>query len=55
MKYKCKICGYVYYPNKGDSTQNIKPDTTFEDLPPNWLCPVCDAPKEDFLKLNNLF
>ncbi|MEM2121516.1 MAG: flavin reductase [Candidatus Woesearchaeota archaeon] len=47
-KYKCKVCGYVYDPKIGDKTQNIKPNTSFEELPENWKCPICNVSKEYF-------
>jgi rubredoxin/flavin reductase (DIM6/NTAB) family NADH-FMN oxidoreductase RutF len=47
-KYKCKVCGYVYDPEKGDETQNVKPGTKFKELPENWKCPVCGVSKEYF-------
>jgi rubredoxin/flavin reductase (DIM6/NTAB) family NADH-FMN oxidoreductase RutF len=46
--WKCKICGYVYDPQKGDPEAGIKPGTPFADLPDNWRCPVCKAPKTEF-------
>ncbi|MBN2545239.1 MAG: rubredoxin [Spirochaetes bacterium] len=49
-KYKCKICGYVYDPEKGDRENNIKPGIKFEDLPDSWLCPICGAGKDKFIK-----
>jgi rubredoxin len=49
-KYRCTICGYIYDPAVGDSTQGINPGTAFEDLPDPWTCPVCGAPKSDFVK-----
>ncbi|MCX7863337.1 MAG: rubredoxin [Bacteroidales bacterium] len=52
MKYKCKICGYVYDPDIGDPSQMILPQTIFEELPSGWVCPICDAPKEDFFPIN---
>ena len=45
-KYKCRKCGYVYDPDKGDAKSGIKPVTLFEDLPENWVCPICDAGKK---------
>ncbi|HOU98713.1 MAG TPA: rubredoxin [Bacteroidales bacterium] len=50
--YKCKVCGYVYDPLKGDSTQNIPENTPFEELPSDWKCPICDAPTDDFLEID---
>ena len=49
-KYECKICGYVYDPAKGDPDNGIAPGTKFEDLPADWLCPLCGVGKEDFEK-----
>ena len=47
-KYVCNICGYVYDPIEGDPDSNIPAGTAFQDLPDNWLCPVCGAGKEEF-------
>lgn len=47
-KYKCKVCGYIYDPEKGDPDNGIKPGTTFENIPDNWVCPVCGADKGAF-------
>jgi len=49
-RYKCKKCGYVYYPNLGDKTSNIQPGTPFEELPDDWICPICSAEKNFFIK-----
>ncbi len=46
--YECKACGYSYEPTKGDSRAKIPMGTAFEDLPVNWRCPVCSAPKKQF-------
>ena len=47
-KYVCKLCGYVYDPEKGDPDNGVEPGTKFEDVPDEWVCPVCGARKEDF-------
>jgi len=47
-RYVCKVCGYVYDPDEGDSDSGIKPGTKFEDLPDDWVCPVCGAGKDEF-------
>jgi rubredoxin len=47
-KYRCKVCSYVYDPTIGDPDSGIEPGTTFEDLPGDWVCPVCGASKEEF-------
>ncbi len=40
MQYKCTVCGYVY----DESVEG----TPFDQLPDDWRCPVCNAPKEAF-------
>lgn len=47
-KYVCTICGYVYDPEVGDPEAGISPETTFEELPADWVCPVCGAGKDAF-------
>jgi flavin reductase (DIM6/NTAB) family NADH-FMN oxidoreductase RutF/rubredoxin len=49
-RYKCSVCGYIYDPAAGDDIGGIAPGTPFEDLPENWVCPVCGAAKEEFEK-----
>jgi len=49
-KYECKVCGYIYDPALGDPEHDIKPGTAFEQLPDNWVCPVCGASKDQFEK-----
>jgi len=50
-KYQCSICGYIYYPEKGDQGSGIAPGTPFEDLPDDWTCPNCGALKSDFVEM----
>ena len=50
-QYKCSVCGYIYDQEKGDPSQGIAPGTKFEDLPENWHCPKCKAPKSKFQKI----
>jgi len=47
-KYVCGVCGYVYDPALGDPDGGIAPGTAFEDLPDDWVCPVCGAEKKEF-------
>ncbi len=47
-KYVCKICGYIYDPAAGDPDGGVAPGTAFEDLPEDWVCPMCGVTKEDF-------
>jgi len=50
-KYECKVCGYIYDPQKGDPDNGIEPGTPFERLPDGWVCPVCGAAKEEFVEV----
>jgi len=47
-KYKCLVCGYIYDPAAGDSTQGVPAGTPFEDLPDTWVCPECGVGKDQF-------
>ncbi len=47
-KYKCLVCDHIYDPEEGDPDGGIAPGTAFEDIPDDWMCPVCGASKEDF-------
>jgi len=49
-RYVCTVCGYVYDPKEGDPDNGVDPGTSFADLPEDWVCPVCGAPKSDFEK-----
>ena len=47
-KYICLVCGYIYDPDAGDPENGIPPGTSFEELPGNWLCPLCGVGKDQF-------
>ncbi len=47
--YKCLVCDHIYNPSEGDEDSGIPPGTPFEDLPDDWMCPVCGAEKSDFV------
>lgn len=42
-KWECRICGYIY--------DDEKKKTPFEELPEDWRCPECYAPKLYFIKM----
>ena len=50
-KYECTACGYLYDPAVGDPENNVKPGTSFESLPDDWVCPLCGVGKEEFEKI----
>lgn len=47
-KWRCRVCGYIYDPSEGDRSGNVEAGTAFEDLPDDWVCPVCGARKDAF-------
>ena len=49
-KYECTVCGYIYDPELGDPDGGIAPGTLFEQIPDDWVCPVCGASKDQFEK-----
>ena len=49
-KYGCDRSDYESDPEVGDPDNGIAPGTAFEDLPEDWVCPLCGAGKEEFSK-----
>ena len=47
-KYVCDVCGWVYDPAVGDPENGIEPGTAFEDIPDDWVCPLCGVGKDEF-------
>ncbi|MCV6596190.1 MAG: [NiFe]-hydrogenase assembly chaperone HybE [Mangrovicoccus sp.] len=50
---ECKICWTPYDPGEGDDYRQIDPGTAFADLPGDWSCPNCGAPKAQFMVLED--
>lgn len=46
--YICNACGWIYDPEQGDPDGGIAPGTSWEEIPDDWICPVCGAGKDDF-------
>ena len=46
-KYVCDVCGYEYDPAVGDPDNGIEPGTPFEELPEDWVCPLCSVGKDE--------
>ena len=44
-KYECTVCGYIY----DEEVEGVK----FEDLPVDWVCPMCGVGKEMFKKVED--
>lgn len=47
-KYVCTICGFIYDEAEGHPESGIAPGTKWEDVPEDWACPLCGAPKAMF-------
>ena len=39
-KFRCTVCNYIY--------DEEKEGKKFSELPLNWVCPICSAPKSAF-------
>ena len=48
QKYVCTVCGHIYDPAVGDPDNGIPAGTSFENLPADWLCPLCSVGKDMF-------
>ena len=51
-KHVCDVCGWEYDEAAGDSEHGIAPGTRFEDLPADFLCPLCGVGKDSFSEIN---
>ncbi|MDE6402319.1 MAG: rubredoxin [Muribaculaceae bacterium] len=51
-KYVCEVCDWVYDPAVGDPEHGIEPGVAFDDLPDDWVCPLCGVGKEQFAKVD---
>ncbi len=50
QKFECIECKYIYNPKYGNEKAGVKPGTEFDDLPDEWVCPVCGEGKDMFQK-----
>jgi len=48
VTHVCTVCGYEYDPEVGDPDGGIAAATSFEEIPEDWVCPVCGATKDLF-------
>ena len=46
--YLCSACSWMYDPEEGDPDGGIPPGTAWEDIPDDWVCPLCGVGKEAF-------
>ena len=48
QKWRCIICDYIYDPAEGDPGNGVAPGTPFEEIPEEWVCPICGVGKDQF-------
>jgi len=48
MKKVCDVCGWEYDEAEGYPEGGIAPGTKWEDIPDDFVCPICGAGKEEF-------
>lgn len=47
-KYVCEVCGYIYDGELGDPDNGIAPGTPWEEVPDDYVCPLCGVGKDQF-------
>ncbi len=47
-KYVCTVCGYEYDPEVGEPDAGIAPGTPWENVPDDYVCPLCGVGKDLF-------
>ena len=47
-KYVCDMCGWEYDPAEGYPEGGIKPGTPWEEIPDDFVCPICGVGKDQF-------
>ncbi|MCL1852845.1 MAG: rubredoxin [Peptococcaceae bacterium] len=50
-RFECSVCGYIYDEAVGLPEKGLAPGTKWEDLPEDFVCPLCSAPKTVFKPL----
>lgn len=48
MKYVCDVCGYIYDPENGEPDAGVAAGTKWEDVPEDFVCPLCGVGKDQF-------
>jgi len=50
MKYICEVCEWEYDEEQGYPEGGIAPGTKWEDVPEDFLCPLCFVGKDQFYR-----
>jgi len=48
MKYVCNLCGYEHDEDEGATDIGIEPGTKWENIPADFVCPLCGVGKDEF-------
>ncbi len=48
MMYVCNVCGYIYDEEQGDPDHGVAAGTKWEDVPEDYVCPLCGVGKDQF-------
>ena len=48
MKYVCDVCGWIYDEEDGYPDAGIEPGTKWDDLPDDFVCPLCGVGTDSF-------
>lgn len=51
MQYVCDVCGYIYDEAIGDPDHGVAAGTKFDELPKDWVCPLCGVGTDQFSKV----
>ncbi len=47
-QYICSVCGYTYDEEAGDIDNGLAPGTAWENVPEDFVCPLCGVGKDEF-------
>lgn len=50
MVMVCDACGWEYKVEIGDPDNGVEPGTAWEDVPEDWVCPLCGLEKSGFVE-----
>ena len=53
-KYRCTVCEWIYDPAVGDPDGGIAAGTAFEDIPEDWVCPLCGVGKDHSSSISSI-
>ena len=51
MKYECDVCSWIYDEAAGAEDSGVAPGTKWEDVPEDFMCPLCSVGKDMFTKV----